>query len=216
MQIALFVGLLALVLGGIGWVRVSARRATPEETRRALAERSAWIMANRIWLALAFGGGAIALTGLAMWVHAMLGETVEVELARVEAGEASDAAFVRAHGHARGDLAVCRESRGARTCHTPLTSTPDGARVAVILSGSAPIIGEGDFAGMAWADDVWGLDELAARGLVIVPGAFVLLSGETPEERRPIGLVIAACGALLCAAGTFVLRRSGRAASLRG
>lgn len=212
MQIALFLGLLILVFGGIAWIRISARRGTPEETRRVLAERSAWIRANRIWLALAFGGGAIALTGLGMWAHAMLGETVDVDLARIEAGEASDATFIRAHGHAHGELAVCRESRGSRACHTPLTSTPDGTTVVALLSASNPLAGEGDFAGMAWADDVWGRDELTQRGLVIAPGAFVLLVSETPEERRPIGLVIFGVGALLCAVGTFFLRRARRPA----
>ena len=210
MQYALFVGLLLVALVAIVLLRRSAQRGTPEETRRAMAERSAWIMTNRIWLGLAFGGGLIALTGIGMWAHAMLGTTRDVDLRRLEAGEENHEDFVRTHGFARAELAVCREGREGRTCHVPLTSSPDGTTVAALLSTSDPSIGEGSFAGMAWTDDPWGVDELEARGLAIAPHVFVLLSGETPEERRPIGLVIGACGALLCAVGSFALRRARR------
>lgn len=212
MQVLLFVTLLGLVFGGIAWMRISAQRATPEETRRVLAERAAWIAANRIGLGLAFSGGLMAVLGVAMWAHAMLGETVTVELTRLEAGDAIEATFPRVHGFARGEFAVCRDTRGVRTCHTPLTSTAHGTTVAVLLSSGSPVAGEGDHTGMASTDDVWGLDELRARGLAIAPGAFVLVRGETPEERRPMGLVIFAVGAALGSVGGLMLARARNAA----
>jgi hypothetical protein len=88
-----------------------------------------------------------------------------------------------------------------------VTSTPVGTEVVLLVSSSQPLMGEGDFLGMAWSDDVWGVEEIAARGLDVSDDAFVLVRGETPEERRPVGLVIGAAGAALAALGAMLLRR---------
>lgn len=211
MQPLLFVALLALALGAIVWMRLSARRATPEETRRVLAERAGWIAANRLGLGLALGGGGIAVTGLAMSAHATLGQTVVVDLAGLEAGEPSDATFVRVHGHGRPELATCRETHGARTCRTPFTSSPAGRTIALLVSSSEPLAGERDEAGMVSSAPAWGEDEVVARGLRVTPHVLVLLRGERPEERRPMGVAIFACGAALAVAGGVMIRRGRRA-----
>ena len=61
---------------------------------------------------------------------------------------------------------------------------------------------------MAWTEDVWGLDEIRAAGLTPTGNALVLLSGETPEERRPIGRVMFLMGAVVSAIGALWLRRN--------
>jgi len=209
MQLGLFLGLLAIVVVAIAWLRLSARRGTPEETRQVLAERAAWIAVNRLWIGLAFGGGLLALTGLGMWAHAMLGETRDVDLARLEAGEPNDVAFARVHGFARGELAVCRTTSGSVDCHTPITSSPTGTRIAALLSSNGgPRDGEGTFSGMTATDNLWGVDEIGARGVTLSPDVLVVLEGETPEERRPIGLVILAIGGVLSAIGGFMLSKA--------
>lgn len=208
MQFALFAVLLCLAILGIVLLRRSSKRDSPEATRELLGRRARWTAQNRISLGLAVGGALIALTGAAMGVHAMLGETRDVDLARLEAGEPSDATFMRVHGFARGALAACRETRGVQACHTPLTSTPNGTTTAVLISSPGPRDGELDFVGMAWTEDVWGLDEIRAAGLTPTGNALVLLSGETPEERRPIGLVMFLMGAVVSAIGALWLRRN--------
>lgn len=208
MQLALFAVLLCLGIAGVVLLRRTSQRDTPEATRALLAQRAVWTQQNRIPIGLVLAGGLFGLTGGALGVHAMLGETHDVQLARLEAGEPSDATFMRVHGFARGEFAVCRETRRHRTCRTPLTSTPNGTETAVLLSSTDTLHGERDVAGMVYTDDLWGLDELREAGLTPTRTAFVLLSGETPEARRPLGLVIFLVGAVMSVVGALWLRRN--------
>ena len=75
------------------------------------------------------------------------------------------------------------------------------------VSSGAPREGELEIAGMAWSEQVWGLEEIETRGLLPTPNAFVLLAGETPEERRPVSLVMLLAGLIVGVVGAAVLRR---------
>lgn len=208
MQLALVGGILAVVVVAIFAMRRATERSTPEETRLARAALSQRLAANRLGLGLAVGGAAIALTGAGMFVHALASETLEIELASLEAGEEAGSSFVRVRGLALGARSVCRRSGSRQTCYTPLVTAADRTRIAVLLSSGAALDGEGTFSGFAWSDVPSDLppafeDELGLD----VTGALMLRPGETPEERRPIGLTIAAAGAAVAAAGALMLRR---------
>jgi hypothetical protein len=209
MQFALFAALLSIVILAIFLLRRSSQRGTPEATRELLGRRARWTAQNRIPVGLTLGGALIALTGAAMGIHAMFGETRDVDLARLEAGESTDATFMRVHGFAHGAFAACRETRGVQTCHTPVTATPNGTTTAVLVSSSVPRDGELDFVGMALgSDDTWSLDGVRTAGLTPTRSAFVLVSGETPEERRPMGLVMFLIGAVVSTVGALWVRRN--------
>ena len=109
----MFVGLLAVVLVGIFVLLRSTARGTPEETRRARAALSTWILTRRLWLGLAFGGAMIGLTGVAMWAHAMTGVTVDVDLRALERGEENGSSFVRVRE-------MLQHSRAIRVVELPL------------------------------------------------------------------------------------------------
>ncbi|RLB61202.1 MAG: hypothetical protein DRI90_11895 [Deltaproteobacteria bacterium] len=171
-----------------------------------LAQR---IQAHRLPLGLAFGGAIIAVGGIAMWIHATVSTTLDVAIADLERGANTPSDFIRVEAQALGRSRYCAKSRGGGTCYTPLVSAPAVTDVSLIVEHEAMHDGAGTFTGyLSGSPQIHVRKGLAARGISLTSHASVLHAGETPEERRPLGIIIGIAGTLLCFGGSFWLRRS--------
>jgi hypothetical protein len=144
-----------------------------------------------------------------MWIHAAFGTTLDVAIADLERGADTASDFIRVDAQALGGSRYCAKSRGRGTCYTPLVSAPAVASVSLILEDRAKHDGAGTFSGYAsGGPQIHVRKGLAAREISMTSHVRVLHAGETPEERRPLGIVIGIVGALLCLGGSFWLKRS--------
>ena len=190
LQFAFVATVSVAVIGGSLWV---ARRKSRSE-RVVLSQT---IAANKVPMALGFSGIAIALLGVAMALHAYSSATVEVDLARLQAGAEPPASFVATEGIAVADERYCSLGRGGRkSCYTPLWSAEAARdRVAMVIHGTTEREGRLSLMGYAGSEPQLHVRRgLEAKGLRLAEHARVLMVGETPNERVKIGALIGLAG----------------------
>lgn len=170
------------------------------------AATSRWIFSRRRPIALAAGGALIALTGVGMWLHASFVGTEVVDLAAVEAGAEIQGGFVVVEGYARPDVTFRRE--GSESYYTPITSSADGARVAVLFAGAIATSGRGRWSGFVNRSNQASFRRDMESHRLRPTSDVVRILPESKQERGRVGSWVALAGLGVFGAGLIWLRRS--------